>query len=240
VSASEVSRLHREYEEQIKDLRAQAGKVLDLEAELAKAKDAESTLRQEFEQRLAKGKEELSTKYDAKVEKLRVAQDATNKERDAKVRELIDLRESDHEKHDAELDVWRGRDRKIHSVLQGLEDSLLGEFSLLLLRFYSSTLLPFLLAISVEAFPDSFDAAAAAVEKCRKKYNIDRAWDPKAELSSAELAASVKGRLQPVAALGLQLRTASVFKTLWPGWAEPDTVDWLLQWMTIVSNRVEV
>jgi hypothetical protein len=81
---------------------------------------------------------------------------------------------------------------------------------------------------------------AAVVEKFPKKYNIVHAEDPKVELSSVELAASVKGR--PVAALGLQLCTAvaSVFKTLWPGWMEPDTVDQLLQWMAIVSNRVKV
>jgi hypothetical protein len=195
VSASDVSRLCREHEEQIKYLRAQADKVLDLEAELAKAKDVESTLRQEFEQRLAKGKVELSTKYVAEVKELCVAQDAMNKERDTKVQELIDLQESDHEKHDVELGVWRGRDRKIHSILQGFEDSLLGEFSLLFLCFYSSALLPFLFAISIEAFPDSSDAAMATVEKFQKKYNIVHARDPKVKLSSVELAASVKGRL---------------------------------------------
>jgi hypothetical protein len=97
--------------------------------------------------------------------------------------------------------------------------------------------LPFL-----QAFLDSSDAAAAAVEKCRKEYNIVCAKDPKAKLSSVELTASVKGRLQPVAALGLQLRTdvAFAFKTLWPRWVEPDTVSRLLQWMAIVSNRVKV
>jgi hypothetical protein len=45
-----------------------------------------------------------------------------------------------------------------------------------------------------------------------------------------------------MAALGLQLRddAPSVFMILWPGQAEPDTIDRLLQWMTFVSNRVDV
>jgi hypothetical protein len=58
--ASEIDRLHLEHEAQVKDLRAQAEKDPALEAELAKVKDAESTLHLEFEQRLAKEKEELS------------------------------------------------------------------------------------------------------------------------------------------------------------------------------------
>jgi hypothetical protein len=43
--ASEVSRLCQDHEEHINDLQAQAGRDLDLEAELAKAKDAELTAR---------------------------------------------------------------------------------------------------------------------------------------------------------------------------------------------------
>jgi hypothetical protein len=50
VPADETDRLHLEHEMQVKDLRAQAGKVLGLETELAKVKDAESALRLEFEQ----------------------------------------------------------------------------------------------------------------------------------------------------------------------------------------------
>jgi hypothetical protein len=48
--ASEIDRLHLEHEAQVKDLRAQDKKDPALEAELAKVKDAESTLRLEFEQ----------------------------------------------------------------------------------------------------------------------------------------------------------------------------------------------
>jgi hypothetical protein len=45
VSAGKVSQLHQEHEENIKDLQARAGRALKLEAELAKAKDVELTLR---------------------------------------------------------------------------------------------------------------------------------------------------------------------------------------------------
>jgi hypothetical protein len=62
-------------------------------------------------------------------------------------------------------------------------------------------LLPLLLATLAKAFPDS--TAAAAVEECWEEYHFVRPKDPKAELSSMELMASVKRRLQPVAALGL-------------------------------------
>jgi hypothetical protein len=105
VSASEIDRLRRDHEEQIKDLQVQAGRVPGLEAELAKATDAESMLRQELEQRLAKVKEELSAKYDAEVEEHCAAQDAKNKERDAKHQDLMDLQEADHAAHKKELGV---------------------------------------------------------------------------------------------------------------------------------------
>jgi hypothetical protein len=123
-----------------------------------------------------------------------------------------------------------------------LYDALLGEPTFPLIHFYSPTLLLFSLAALAGAFPDSSDAAAVVLEKCREEYNIVCDKDSKAELSSVELAASVKGRLQLVAALGLELRTvvASVFKTLWPGWEEPDAISRLIQWMALVSNRVEI
>jgi hypothetical protein len=103
-------------------------------------------------------------------------------------------------------------------------------------------LLPFLLATLAGVFPDSTAAAAAAIKECWAEYNIVRPKDPKAELSLMELIASIKGRLQPVAALGSRLCGAvySVFRTLWPGQAEPDNVDRLLLWMTLVSNRVDM
>jgi hypothetical protein len=103
-------------------------------------------------------------------------------------------------------------------------------------------LLLFSLVVPAEAFPDSSDAAAVVVEKCQQEYEIVRGKDSTTKLPSVELAASVKGRLQPVATLGTQLRITivSVFKTLWPGWEEPSTVSRLAQWMALVPNRVEV
>jgi hypothetical protein len=56
-----------------------------------------------------------------------------------------------------------------------------------------------------------------------KEYRLEQkiipSSDPKAELSSGELAALAKGRLHPIAKLGRDLREAivSVFETLWPG-----------------------
>jgi hypothetical protein len=57
-----------------------------------------------------------------------------------------------------------------------------------------------------------------------------------------ELMASIKSQLHPVAALGSRLRDAvdSVFQALWPGQAEPDNIDRLLLWMTLMSNQVDV
>jgi hypothetical protein len=43
--ASEVIRLHQEHEEHIKGLQVQAGRAQELEAKLAKAEEAELTLR---------------------------------------------------------------------------------------------------------------------------------------------------------------------------------------------------
>jgi hypothetical protein len=80
------------------------------------------------------------------------------------------------------------------------------------------------------------------MEECRAKYHIVRHEDPKAELSSEELMASIKGRLKPVAKLGCKLHqaVASVFQALWPGRAVPDDVEVLLRWILLVSNQVDV
>jgi hypothetical protein len=85
VPVSEVSRLQQEHEERIKGLQGQAGRAQELEVELAKDKEAESTLWQEFEQWLANEKKNLAAKYDSEVDELRTAQDAKDKRRDAKV-----------------------------------------------------------------------------------------------------------------------------------------------------------
>jgi hypothetical protein len=176
------------------------------------------------------------------VDELRAAQDTENENHDAKVRELMDLRESDFNKYDAELGVWCAQDRKIHAGLQGLEDALLGASLLLPFFFRSFVLLPFLLAALAEAFPDSAEAVTAVVEECRAEYHIVRPKNPKAELSPVELMASIKGQLQPVATLESRQHgaVASVFPALWPGQAEPNTIDRLLLWITFMSNRVDV
>jgi hypothetical protein len=103
-------------------------------------------------------------------------------------------------------------------------------------------LFPHSLIALAEAFPDSDGAAATALEEYRAEQKIVPSSDPKAQLSSGELMASVKGRLHPVAGLGGDLRRAvvSVFKALWPGRAVPDKVQTLLKWIPLVSNRVDV
>jgi hypothetical protein len=103
-------------------------------------------------------------------------------------------------------------------------------------------MLLFSLAVLAEAFPYSSAATGFTVEKYRKKYKIVCGKDSTTELSSVELASSVKGQLRPMTTLGKQLCTAatSVFKTLWPGWEESSTISWLAQWMALVPNRVKV
>jgi hypothetical protein len=152
-------------------------------------------LRQEFEQRLAEDKNIFAAKYDAEVDALCMAQDIENEKCDAKVEELIDLQESDYDKYDAELGVWHARNRKIHAGLQGMEDALNGASLLLLFCFHSFARSPFLLVALAEAFLDSAEAAVAAVEECQAEYHNVRHKNPKAELSTEELMASIKGRL---------------------------------------------
>jgi hypothetical protein len=166
-----------------------------LEAELAKAKEAESTLRLEFEQQLAKEKEILAAKYATKVDELCPSQDIELEKRDAKVQRLSDLRESDHGRHAAELGVWCARDRKLHAGLQGPEHALHDAFLLPLLHFCSFSPSPLLLVALVEAFADSAKDASATVEECRPEYHIVRHENPKAKVSSEELMASIKGWL---------------------------------------------
>jgi hypothetical protein len=54
--------------------------------------------------------------------------------------------------------------------------------------------------------------------------------------------ALIKGRLHPVAKLGGELHqaVASVFKDLWPGRAVPGDTETLLQWISLMSNRVDI
>jgi hypothetical protein len=161
---------------------------------------------------------------------------------DAKINELKTLRKLDSERHDKEIGVWRARDRKLQSGMLGLEHAHHGTFASLFPSFCSFTLFPHSLIALAEAFPDSDRAAAAALEEYRAEQEIVPSSDPKAQLSSGELMASVKGRLHPVAGLVWDLRQAvvSVFKALWPGRAVPDGVRTLVKWIPLASNRVDV
>jgi hypothetical protein len=177
-----------------------------LETDLAKAQEAESKLRLEFDQRLTKEKETLAAKYETEVDELRTSQGVEIEKRDAEIQKLAALRELDHDKHAAKLSIWRARDRKLHAGLQGLEHALHGAFPPPFLHFHSfAPFAPSFVALA-EAFSDSDRDAVAAVEKYRAEYHIIRREDPKAELSSEELMASIKGRLKPVAKLGSKLR----------------------------------
>jgi hypothetical protein len=82
----------------------------------------------------------------------------------------------------------------------------------------------------------------ATLEEYRAEQEIVPNSDPKAQLSSGELMASVKGRLHPVAELGKDLCQAvvSVFKASWPRRAVPDEVQTLLKWIPLASNQVDV
>jgi hypothetical protein len=148
---------------------------------------------------LAKEREILATKYEGEADELRASLGADVESRDAKISELETLRRLDDEKHETELGLWRARDRKLHSSLQGLEDALHGVFPSSLLRFRSFTPLPLSLVALGEAFPKSDEAVAAAVKEYRAKQKIIHSEDPQDKLSSRELMASTKGRIQPVA-----------------------------------------
>jgi hypothetical protein len=115
-------------------------------------------------------------------------------------------------------------------------------FLLCSLAFCSFAPFPLLLVALAEAFPDSDEVAAAAVDEYRVEQKIVHSEDLQAKLSSGELMASIKGRLQPVAKLGSELLQAvvSVFKALWPGQVVSGDVGTLLQWIPLVSNLVEV
>jgi hypothetical protein len=231
VSAHEVSRLRQEQEEHIKDLQAQANKALGLEAELAKAKEAELTLQQEFVRRLAEDKKVLAAKYDAEVDELCVVQDAENKKRD-----LVDRRESDFEKYDAELGVWHARDCKIHAGLQGWR-------MLFMVRpfFRSSTFVHLRFTCrSRKGLP----RLCCCCDSCGRRVPGGVPYHPPRGSQSQALHGGVDGVDQGLAPScscpGVTAARRCCFRTLWMGQAEPDDVDRLLLWMTLVSNRVDI
>jgi hypothetical protein len=213
-----------------------------LKTELTKAQEAESSLRLEFDRQLAKEQGILSAKYDSEVDDLHASLESSVESRGVQIIELETLRNLDSEQHDKEIGVWRTRDRKLQSGLLGLEHALHGTFPSLFPSFRSLTLFPYSLIAPAEAFPDSDGAAATALKEYRAEQKIIPSSDPKAQLSSGELMASVKGRLHPVAGLGGDLRQAVVyvFKALWPRRAVPNEVQMLLKWIPLASNRVDV
>jgi hypothetical protein len=213
-----------------------------LETELSKAREAESSLRLEFERRLAKERKLLSAEYDGKVNELRATLGSEVESRGAQIDELRTLRGLDSKCYDKEIGVWRARDRRVQSGLLGLEEALRGIPLFLSLGSCPFMLSPHSLTALAGAFPDSDRTAAAVLKEYRAEQKIVPSSDPKAELSSGELVALAKGRLHPVAKLGKDLHEAlvSVFETLWPGRAVPGEIQALLQWVLLVSNRLVV
>jgi hypothetical protein len=70
MSADAVESLKQKHAEELQGLRAQAARAQELETELAKAREAESSLQLEFDRRLAEEKRILSAEFDSKVKEL--------------------------------------------------------------------------------------------------------------------------------------------------------------------------
>jgi hypothetical protein len=160
----------------------------------------------------------------------------------AQIDELETLQKLDSKRHDTEIGIWRARDRKIQSGLLGLEEALHGILSFLLLSSCPFTPPPYSLIAFAGAFPNSDEAATAALKEYRAEQEIVPSSDPKAELTLGELVALAKGRLHPVTKLGKDLHEAlvSVFETLWPGMAVPGEIQALLQWILLAPNRLDI
>jgi hypothetical protein len=200
LSADAVGLLKQEHAEELQGMRA----AQELETDLTKTREAESSLRLEFDRQLAKEQQILSMKYNCEVDELRASLESKVESRDAKISELETLRALDSKQHDDDLSAWRTWDRKLHSGLQGLEDALRGMLLPSLPSLCSFKPFPHFLAALVGAFPDSDEAATAVLEKYRAEQKIVPCCDLEAKFTSRELMALVKGRLHPVAKLGVQ------------------------------------
>jgi hypothetical protein len=242
VSAATVESLKRKHAEELQGLQAQAARAQGLETDLAKAREAESSLQLEFDRRLAEEKRVLSAEFDSKVKELHATLGSEVKNRGAQITELQTLRGLDNERYDKEIGVWRARDHKVQSGLLGLEEALRGILPFLFLGSCPFMPSPHSLIALAGAFPDSDEPAAAALKEYKADQKIVPSSDPKAELSSGELVALAKGRLHPVAKLDKDLHTAlvSVFETLWPGRAVPGEIQALLQWVLLAPNRLDI
>jgi hypothetical protein len=230
MSADAVELLKRKHTEELQGLQAQAARAQELETELAKAREAESLLRLEFDRQLAEEKRTLSAEFDSKVKELRATLGSKVESRGAQIDELETLRRLDSERYDKEIGIWHAHDRKVQSGLLGLEEALRGILSFLLLSSCPFMPPPHSLIALAGAFPDSNETVAAALKEYRTEQKIVPSSDPKAELTSGELVALAKGRLHTVAKLGRDLHKAivSVFETLWPGRAVPSEIQALL------------
>jgi hypothetical protein len=213
-----------------------------METELAKAREAESLLRLEFDRQLAEEKRILSAEFDSKVKDLRATLGSEVERRGAQIDELETLRRLDSERYDMEIGIWRARDRRIQAGLLGLEEALRGILPFPLLSSCPFTPPPHSLIAFAGAFPDSNEAATVALKEYRAEQEIVPSSDPKAELTSGELVALAKGRLHPVAKLGKDLHEAivSIFETLWPRRAVPGEIQALLQWIPLAPNRLDI
>jgi hypothetical protein len=242
VSADAVESLKRKHAEELQGLQAQVAQTQELESELAKAREAESLLRLEFDRQLAEEKKTLSSEFESRVKELRATLGSEVESCGAKIGELETLRRLDSERYEKKIGVWRARDRKIQSGLQGLEEALRGILSFLLLSSCPFIPPPHSLIAFVGAFPDFNKTAAAALKEYRAEQEIVPSSDPKAELSSGEFVALAKGRVHPVAKLGKDLHEAivSVFETLWPGRAVTGEIQALLQWIPVAPNRLDI
>jgi hypothetical protein len=242
MSADAIELLKRKHAEELWDLQAQAVRAQELETELAKAREAESSLRLEFDRQLAEEKRILSAEFDSKANELRATLGSKVESRGTKIDELETLRRLDSERHDTEIGIWRARDRKVQSGLLGLEEALRGTLPFLLLSSFPFMLPPHSLIALAGAFPDSNETATTALKEYRVEQKIVPSSDPKAELSSGELVALAKGRLHPVAKLGRDLHKdiVSIFETLWSGRAVPSEIQALLQWIPLAANRLDI
>jgi hypothetical protein len=132
VSADAAELLKQEHAAELQGLRAQAARAQGLETELMKTREAESSLRLEFDRWLTEEREILSAKHNSEVDELRTSLEGKVEVRDAKIIELETLRALDSKRHDDDLSAWRAWDRKLHSSLLGLEEALHGRLPLLL------------------------------------------------------------------------------------------------------------
>jgi hypothetical protein len=193
VSADAVESLKRKHAEELQGLQAQVARTQELETELVKAREAESSLRLDFDRQLVEEKRILSAEYDGKVNELRATLGGKVENRGAQIDELETLRKLDGERYDKEVGIWRARNRKVQSDLLGLEEALRGILPFLLLSSCPLMPPPYSLAVLAGAFPDSNETAAAALKEYRAEQEIVPSSDPEAELSSGELVALAKG-----------------------------------------------